>query len=52
MHFLRVNVTFYDAVNVIHEANTKANLFPYTPKLMFDGDKNNKTQKNYTLKDK
>ena len=27
MHFLRVNVTFYDAVNVIHYVITTANSF-------------------------
>ena len=30
MHFLRVNVTFYDAVNMIHDVITTANPFPYT----------------------
>ena len=29
MHFLGVNVTFYDAVNVIHDVITTANPFPY-----------------------
>ena len=40
--FLRVNVTFYDAVNVIHDVITTANPIPYTAKLMFV--RNNKTQ--------
>ena len=44
MHFLRVNVTFYDAVNRIHDVITTANLFPYTAKFMFDGARNDKTQ--------
>ena len=44
MHFVRVNVTFYDAVNMIHDVITTANLFPYTAKFMFDGAKNSKTQ--------
>ena len=44
MHFLRVNFTFYDAVNMIHEVITTAKLFPCTAKLMFDGVRNNKTQ--------
>ena len=44
MHFLRVNVTFYDAVNMIHYKFTKTNLFPYTAKFMFDSVRNNKTQ--------
>ena len=30
MHFLRVNVTFYEAVNVIHDVISRANPFPYT----------------------
>ena len=44
MHFLLVNVTFYDAVNMIHDVITTANLFPYTAKFMFDCVRNNKTQ--------
>ena len=44
MHFLRVNVTFYDAVNMIHDIITTGNPFPYTAKFMFDGARNNKTQ--------
>ena len=43
MHFLRVNVTFYDAVSVIHDVITTADPIPYTGKLMFDGVRNNKT---------
>ena len=39
MHFLRVNVTFHDAVNMIHDVITTANQFPYTAKFMFDGVK-------------
>ena len=35
MHFLRVNVTFYDAVIMIHGVIRTANLFPYTAKFMF-----------------
>ena len=34
MHFLRVNVTFYDAVNMIHDVIKTANTFPYTAKFM------------------
>ena len=30
MHFLRVNVIFYDAVNMIHDVITRANPFPYS----------------------
>ena len=44
MHFLRVNVTFYVAVNMIHDVITTANIFPHTAKFMFDGDRNNETQ--------
>ena len=44
MHLLGVNVTFYDAVNVIHDVITTANPFPYTTKFMFVGVRNNKTQ--------
>ena len=42
--FLRVNVTFYDAVNVIYDVITTANPIPYTAKFMFVGVRNNKTQ--------
>ena len=45
MHFLRINVTFYDAVNMINDVITTANLFPYTPKFMLDWVKNNKSQR-------
>ena len=44
MHFLLVNITFYDAVNMIHDVITTANPFPYTDKFMFVGVRNNKTQ--------
>ena len=45
MYFLRVNVTFYDAVNIIYDVIRTANPFPYTTKLMFVGVRNNKTHK-------
>ena len=45
MHFLRVNVTFNDAVNMIHDVITTANPFPYTTKLIFVGVRNNKTER-------
>ena len=45
MHFLRVNVTFYDAVNVIHAIITIADPIPYTANFMFDGVRNNKIKK-------
>ena len=42
--FLGVNVTFYDAVNVIHDVITTADAIPYSAKFMFDSVRNNKTQ--------
>ena len=39
MHFQRVNVTCYDAVNVIHISITTANPFPYTAKFKLKLDK-------------
>ena len=44
MHFLWVNVTFYDAVIVIHDVNTTAYPIPHTAKFMFDSVRNNKIQ--------
>ena len=45
MHFLWVNVTFYDAVIVIHDVNvTTASLFPNTANFMLVGLRNNRTQ--------
>ena len=44
MHFVRVNVKFYDAVNMIHDVITTANLFPHTAKFVFDDARNNKTE--------
>ena len=44
MHFLRVNVTFYDAVNMIHDVITTPDPFPYTAKFMFVSVSYNKTQ--------
>ena len=44
MHFLWVNVMFYDAVNVIHDVITTAIPFPYTAKFIFVRVRNNKTQ--------
>ena len=44
MHLVRVNVTFYNAVNMIHDVITTANLFPYNAKFMFEDARNNKTQ--------
>ena len=44
MQFLQVNVTFYDAVNMIHNVIATANPIPYTAKVIFVGVRNNKTQ--------
>ena len=44
MHFLLENVTFSDAVSMIHDVITTAIPFPYTAKFMLVGAKNNKTQ--------
>ena len=41
---LRVNVTFYDVVNIIHDVITIGSPFPYTVKFMFVGVRNNETQ--------
>ena len=41
---LRVNVTFYDAVNTMHDVIETPNPFPYTAKFMFVGVRHNKTQ--------
>ena len=38
---MRVNVTFYEAVNIIHDVITTPNPFPYTAKFMFVGVRNN-----------
>ena len=43
MQFLRVNVTFYDAVNMIHDVITTAKPLPYTAKFILVGVRNNKT---------
>ena len=52
MHFLQVNVTLYDAVDVIHDVITTTNPIQYTVKFMFVVNKNNKTQQNQTCTDK
>ena len=46
MHFLRVNLAFYNAVI------TTANPFPYTAKFMFFGVRNNKNSTSQVLKDR
>ena len=40
MYFLRVNVTFYDAVSMVHDVITTDNPFPYTAKFKFVGIRN------------
>ena len=45
MHFLRVNVTFFDAVNIINDVIRTAYSFPYTAKFMFFGFRKNRTKK-------
>ena len=44
MHFLRVSIMFYDAVSMIDDVITTANLFPYTAKFMLVDVRNNTTQ--------
>ena len=44
MHFLQVNITFYDAVSVIHDVTTTANQIPYTYEFMLVGSRSNKTR--------
>ena len=44
MHFLRVNVMFYDTVNMIHDIIRTADPFPYTAKFMSVVVRNNKTE--------
>ena len=35
MHFLWAKITFYYAINMIHDVVRTANPFPYTAKFMF-----------------
>ena len=42
MHFLWVNVMFYDAVNMINDIITTPDPFPYTAKFKFVGVRHNK----------
>ena len=44
MHFVWGNVTFHDAVKMIHDVITTANLFPNTAKFMFDSARNNENE--------
>ena len=44
MLFVRVNLAFFDTVNIIHDVITTANPFSDTAKFMFVGVTNNKTQ--------
>ena len=45
MHFLLVNVTFYDAVTMIYDVIRAVNPFPYTAKFTFVGARNDITKK-------
>ena len=45
MHFVRVNVMCYDAVNMIHDVFRTANPSPYTAKFIFVDVRNDKTNK-------
>ena len=42
--FMWENVTFYDAVNIIHDFITTPYPFPYNTEFMFVGVRHNKTQ--------
>ena len=44
MYLMRANVTYHDAVNMIHDGIRTVNLFPYTAKFTFVGVKNIKNQ--------
>ena len=44
MHFLWVNVPFYEAVSIMHDVITTPNPFPYTAKFMVVGVTHYKTQ--------
>ena len=44
MHFLWLNISHYDAFNMIYDVIITANPFPYTAKFMLVGVRNNKTQ--------
>ena len=35
MNFLQVNITFYDAVNIMHHVIITRNPYPYTDKFVF-----------------
>ena len=50
MHFLRVIVTSYDAVHMIHDVITTANPFLYTAKFMFVGKKQKKKKTKQALR--
>ena len=44
MHFLLVNVTFFDAFNMTHDIISAANPFPHAAKFMLVGVNNNTQQ--------
>ena len=50
MNFLRVNVTFYDAVNIIHDVTITRNSYQFTAKILFVGVRITKDQQMIRLK--
>ena len=50
MHFLLLNVKFYDADNMIHDVVTTGDPFPYAAKFMLINIRNNKTYIDLKLK--
>ena len=50
MNFLQVNVTFYDAVSVIHDIIITPNPYPFTAKFVFVSVMINKDQQMKLLK--
>ena len=41
MNFLQVNVTFYEAVNIIHDVIIRGYLYPSTAEVVFEGVRSN-----------
>ena len=52
MHFLGVNVTFYGAVNMIHDVIKTDYLLPYTATFMCCRSYKKRKSTNYRLKDR
>ena len=44
MSFLLINVTFYDAINIIHDVNITPNSYTYTAKFVCVGVRISKDQ--------